>query len=328
MTSGSPLQADPVRKGKRTLLMIAAAVIAPVALSYGVYYLSPRGTFTNYGELLPTRPAPAISGTRADGSPFRIAQAQGRWTIVVASAGTCDVACAQQLYATRQARTMQGRERERIERLWLVPDGVSARSQGARRASGRHRRAHDAGGGGGAAEGRGRDLPDRPDRQPGARVAARPGHQGAGARSDPRAESIADRLNGRISVKYAVGRWPPHCSMTVATLSSHRFRQFLALTKPRVVSLIVFVAIIGMFLATPGLPPPGVVFAATLGIALVAGAAAAINCLVEQTNRWADGAHACAAAAPRRDHVGTDARVRVRHRRRGHLAALPVRESR
>ena len=95
MTSGSPLQADPVRKGKRTLLMIAATVIAPVALSYGVYYLSPRGTFTNYGELLPTLPAPAISGTRADGSTFRIAQAQGRWMIVVASAGTCDVACAQ-----------------------------------------------------------------------------------------------------------------------------------------------------------------------------------------------------------------------------------------
>ena len=43
-----------------------------------------------------------------------------------------------------------------------------------------------------------------------------------------------------------------------------------------------FCAVIGMFLATPGLPPPGVVFAATLGIALVAGAAAAINCLVEQ----------------------------------------------
>jgi protoheme IX farnesyltransferase len=61
-----------------------------------------------------------------------------------------------------------------------------------------------------------------------------------------------------------------------------RMRQFLALTKPRVVSLIVFVAIIGMFLASPGLPPAGIVSAATLGIALVAGAAAAINCLVEQ----------------------------------------------
>src|SRR6187431_2497825 len=64
--------------------------------------------------------------------------------------------------------------------------------------------------------------------------------------------------------------------------TSSRLSQFLALTKPRVVSLIVFCAVIGMFLAVPGLPPAGVVFAATIGIALVAGAAAAVNCLVEQ----------------------------------------------
>jgi protoheme IX farnesyltransferase len=70
--------------------------------------------------------------------------------------------------------------------------------------------------------------------------------------------------------------------MTTLAFAENRFRQFLALTKPRVVSLIVFCAVIGMFLAVPGLPPAGVVFAATLGIALVAGAAAAVNCLVEQ----------------------------------------------
>src|SRR5512132_3754702 len=62
----------------------------------------------------------------------------------------------------------------------------------------------------------------------------------------------------------------------------HRARQFLALTKPRVVSLIVFTAVIGMFLAAPGLPPASAVAFGTLGIALVAGAAAAINCLVER----------------------------------------------
>lgn len=52
--------------------------------------------------------------------------------------------------------------------------------------------------------------------------------------------------------------------------------------KPRVNSLIVFTAMIGMVLATPGLPGAGVFVAASLGIALVAGAAAAINCLVER----------------------------------------------
>ncbi len=70
--------------------------------------------------------------------------------------------------------------------------------------------------------------------------------------------------------------------MSTLTLSEDRLRQFLALTKPRVVSLVVFCAVIGMFLAVPGLPPPAVVFFATVGIALVAGAAAAFNCLVEQ----------------------------------------------
>jgi len=64
----------------------------------------------------------------------------------------------------------------------------------------------------------------------------------------------------------------------------HRLRQFYELTKPRVVSLIVFCAVIGMFLGTPAGEwiPLQVLLAATFGIALVAGAAAAVNCLVEQ----------------------------------------------
>jgi protoheme IX farnesyltransferase len=63
---------------------------------------------------------------------------------------------------------------------------------------------------------------------------------------------------------------------------AQRLRAFYALTKPRVVSLILLTAVIGMFLAKPGMVAPGLLVAATLGIALVAGAAAAINCLVER----------------------------------------------
>ena len=63
---------------------------------------------------------------------------------------------------------------------------------------------------------------------------------------------------------------------------TQRLRAFYSLTKPRVVSLIVFTAVIGMFLATPGMVPLRVLLAATAGIWLVAGAAAAVNCLVEQ----------------------------------------------
>ncbi len=69
---------------------------------------------------------------------------------------------------------------------------------------------------------------------------------------------------------------------TTAQTPSSIGAQFWRLTKPRVVTLIVFTAVIGMFLATPGLPPPALAAWATLGIALVAGAAAAFNCLVEE----------------------------------------------
>jgi protoheme IX farnesyltransferase len=57
-------------------------------------------------------------------------------------------------------------------------------------------------------------------------------------------------------------------------------------------TLIVFCAVIGMFLAAPGMVPLQALFAGTLGIALVAGAAAAMNCLIEQEDRRRDGAHA------------------------------------
>jgi len=71
-------------------------------------------------------------------------------------------------------------------------------------------------------------------------------------------------------------------ALALAHRPFYRLRRFLALTKPRVVLLIVFTAVIGMVLAAPGLPPLNAVVFGTLGIALVAGAAAAINCLVEQ----------------------------------------------
>ena len=74
--------------------------------------------------------------------------------------------------------------------------------------------------------------------------------------------------------------------MTASVLSpsptSTRVRQYLALTKPRVVQLIVFCAVIGMLLAEPGWPTLQLAVPATIGIWLVASAAAAFNCLVEQ----------------------------------------------
>jgi len=61
-----------------------------------------------------------------------------------------------------------------------------------------------------------------------------------------------------------------------------RWRQYWVLTKPRVTQLAVFCAIIGMFLATPGMVPWPVLIGGSIGIWLLAGAAFAVNCLIEQ----------------------------------------------
>ena len=77
-------------------------------------------------------------------------------------------------------------------------------------------------------------------------------------------------MNSSASLALGVGRPARHLA------------EFFALTKPRVVALIVFTAVVGMFLAAPGMVPlPQLVFGA-IGIALVAGAAAATNCLLER----------------------------------------------
>ncbi|NBU99971.1 MAG: protoheme IX farnesyltransferase [Burkholderiaceae bacterium] len=70
--------------------------------------------------------------------------------------------------------------------------------------------------------------------------------------------------------------------MLVSSLSTPRWRQYWALTKPRVTQLAVFCAVIGMFLASPGMVPWSILIGASAGIWLLAGAAFAINCLVEQ----------------------------------------------
>jgi len=64
--------------------------------------------------------------------------------------------------------------------------------------------------------------------------------------------------------------------------SAENLKAFFALCKPRVNSLIVFTAVIGMFLATPGMVPIDILISAIIGIGFVSGAAAAFNCLIEE----------------------------------------------
>jgi hypothetical protein len=118
-----PISSAARAKGRRTLLLLALVVITPVIASYSAYYFFPREQRTNYGELLAT-PAPALKGTRADGLPFALAQLRGKWVLAAGAPGACNASCAGVLHATRQARTIQGREMERVQRVWLVTDDV------------------------------------------------------------------------------------------------------------------------------------------------------------------------------------------------------------
>ena len=105
---------------RRTLMWIAAVSLAPVVASYAVYYFFPREPAANYGTLLPTAPIAGIEGIRPDGTTFRLQELHGRWVLLALGGGDCDAGCERRLYATRQARTMQGKEQDRVERVFLV----------------------------------------------------------------------------------------------------------------------------------------------------------------------------------------------------------------
>jgi hypothetical protein len=117
-------QSAAAARARRTLLLIAATCVAPVIASYAIYYFYPRSAQVNYGTLLPTAPAPDLVGTTADGAPFRLADLRGRWVLLAGGATGCDAGCERTLYATRQAHTMQGKERDRVVRVWLDGGGT------------------------------------------------------------------------------------------------------------------------------------------------------------------------------------------------------------
>ena len=124
MTSLPPPMSEEKRaKGRRTLLLLAAVAVAPVIASYSAYYLFPREQRTNYGELLAT-PAPPLAGMHADGRPFALSQLRGKWVIFSSASGNCGEVCQRDLFATRQARTIQGRQMDRVQRVFLVTDDV------------------------------------------------------------------------------------------------------------------------------------------------------------------------------------------------------------
>lgn len=115
-------------RGRRTLLLLALVCAAPVAASYMAYYWFRRAGHVNYGELLEAQPVREIAGARPDGEKFRLSEYRGRWLFLTVESAECEDRCQRKLYATRQARTIQGREQERVARILLQAPGAPALS--------------------------------------------------------------------------------------------------------------------------------------------------------------------------------------------------------
>ena len=94
MSEMTPDETAAAARGRRTILLIAAACLAPVIASYAVYYLYPRSAQVNYGTLLPTARRRRSAGRRTTETPFRLEDLRGRWVLIVAaSAAGCDAGC-------------------------------------------------------------------------------------------------------------------------------------------------------------------------------------------------------------------------------------------
>ena len=102
------------------LLAIFAVCAAPFVLAWMAYLFGwAAGTTSNYGELIPPR---ALTGPPLE--PLR-----GKWVLVTADAVGCNAYCERKLYFMRQVRRAQGKDMERIERLWLLVDGGAPRPE-------------------------------------------------------------------------------------------------------------------------------------------------------------------------------------------------------
>ena len=111
-------------KGRLKLALLLLVCAAPIIASYLTFYVIKPSGRTNYGAIIDQRahPMPRLSSTTLDGRPETLENYAGKWIMVKVGGGRCDEACARQLFAMRQLRTMQGKNMDRVERAWLITD--------------------------------------------------------------------------------------------------------------------------------------------------------------------------------------------------------------
>ena len=108
--------------------MIAVLLVcaSPVVVSYFTYYVvRPEGR-RNYGELItPQRPLPAVATVDLNGKAGQLAALKNQWLLINVASAACDAACQQRLYFQRQLRESLGKQKGRLDRVWLVTDATA-----------------------------------------------------------------------------------------------------------------------------------------------------------------------------------------------------------
>lgn len=113
------------RSGRLRMLAVMLVCAAPVVASYFTYYVVRPDGRRNYGELIePQRPIPASQASTLDGRAVPLASLQHQWLLVSVAGGACDKACQDHLYLQRQLREGLGREKERLDWVWLINDAA------------------------------------------------------------------------------------------------------------------------------------------------------------------------------------------------------------
>ena len=112
------------KSNRRKLLLLLALMCAPVVISYALYFLDYKPESKHYGDLIPIVKVTGKATNPVDNTILRMKDLHGKWVLVTIDSGHCDEACQQKLYFMRQVRLVQGKQKHRIERLWLINDDV------------------------------------------------------------------------------------------------------------------------------------------------------------------------------------------------------------
>lgn len=112
-------------KGRLIILAIVAIGVLPLLAALYFRYVSPPEVKATVGQPLDPVRLPFELLQRADGAKLEHPEVSGKWLVILAAPGSCDERCQHALYLTRQARTAQGRNKARIDRLWLVTDATT-----------------------------------------------------------------------------------------------------------------------------------------------------------------------------------------------------------